>query len=97
MHEIIEIYLAIRAHEPAHVLYHTDNGDLDLAAEVDLPAHILQRNLLRRGDDDRTVDARFLKEGGDAEMLVGCAWRSVDEEIVELAPFDVTEESFDEI
>ena len=40
------MYFALGADEATHVLYHSQNGEIDFAAEVHLLPDILQRHLL---------------------------------------------------
>ncbi len=60
-----------------------------LLAEVQLLAHVDQRDLLRRGDHERAVHARRAQELRDADVLVARARRRVHHQHVERAPDNV--------
>ena len=51
---------------------------------------------LGRRDDDGAVDAGFLEELRDGQVLVRGARRRVDDQVVQAAPVDVLEELFDQ-
>lgn len=87
---------AARAYETGHVLDQAEDGEADLAAKVDLFVDVLQGDLLWGCDEDGTIDAGVFEVLDDAEVLVRCAGRGVDDEIVDVAPVYVFEELGDE-
>jgi len=87
--------LAVGAAEAAHVFDDADDGDLELFAEVDAFADVGECDLLGGGDDDGTVGV--FEELDDGEGFVAGAGGRVDDEVVEVAPFDVLKELFDDV
>ena len=79
--------------EPCHVLNESEDGHVHLfvAIHIDTLASICQGHLLRGRNDDSTSDGEGLQKG---QMNVGSAWRSVEDEIVELAPVGISNELF---
>lgn len=88
--------LAVGAYESAHVLGQAQDANARLAAKVELLAHVEQRHLLRRGDDDGAVDAALFEKRVYAQVLVAGARRRVDEHKVQVAPLHVLEELLDQ-
>lgn len=84
--------LAVWADEAGHVLDEAEDGETDFAAEIDLFVDILEGDVLGCRDKDGTIDAALFEVLDDAEVLVRCAGRGVDDEIIEVAPIDVFEE-----
>ena len=82
--------LEVRLHvEEAHVLDHPQDRHLELAEHRQRADGVQQRHLLRRADDHGARQRQGLGEGqGD----VAGAGGQVDDEVVELAPFDLVEE-----
>ncbi len=80
---------AIGADVGAHVLDDADDGDADLLEHLEALARVEQRDVLRRGDDDRTRDRHLLRQ---RELDVAGARRQVDHEIVELAPVGLAQQ-----
>ena len=77
--------------EPSHVFDESEDRHINLVVgvHVDAFAGIGERHLLRRADDDCTSDVESLDEG---KVDVACAWRGVEDEVVELAPVGFADE-----
>lgn len=82
----------LRADKPAHVLYDSNDRQLDLLAKVDFLSNVEQSNLLWSRDDDSTVGIRFFQVLGDRKMLIRSSWRGVDNEIVQFVPVNIFQE-----
>lgn len=58
-------HLALGADEAAHVLYHTNDGQLHLVAEADLFPDILEGHLLAKFTEQLSLSQRALKDTCD--------------------------------
>ena len=72
--EHVDVALAVRAGEVAHVFDHAENFDVHLAEHLDGLAHVRERDHRRRGDDNRAADRHALDQ---AELHVACAGRQI--------------------
>ena len=92
--------VAFAALKDGHVLDNAEHGKVGLFNEGDLLAHVLQRDLLRRGHEDAASQRRdVLQVVHHGQVLVrSTRWR-VDDQIVEFAfaPVDVQEELLDHV
>ena len=75
--------LAVGVHEVRHVLHEPEDRRGDLGVHVHPPAHVRERDLLRRGDDDRAGEGDLLR---DADLRVARARWHVHEEDVQGRP-----------
>ena len=73
----------LAAHVHGHVLKDAENGHIHLAKHLDALAGIQQGNILGRGDDHRTGDRGFLRQG---KLYITGTGRHVDHQIIQLAP-----------
>ena len=80
---------AVAADVQAHVLDDAEHRHVHLLEHLEPFAGIRERDVLRRGDDDRAADGHALRE---RELNVARAGRHVDDEIVEIAPARLREE-----
>src|SRR5206468_1741808 len=81
--------LAAGGGEVAHVFDDAKDGNVHLLEHGDAFANDAKRGFLGRGDDDATVEWDGLAQG---ELGITGAGREINEQIIELAPFDGTEE-----
>ena len=72
-----------------HVLDDAEHRHVDLFEHAQPFARIGKRDVLRRGDDDRTRERHPLGEG---QLDIAGAGRQVDDEVVEIAPIGVAEQ-----
>src|SRR5690606_11187367 len=77
------------AGEAAHVLDHTEDRRLDPLEHADPATDVAGCDLLRRGHHDRTIQVDCLHQ---RELGITGPRRHVDDEVIELAPFDLLEE-----
>src|SRR5258706_12222925 len=90
--EYPRLRFAVWAHKSSHILYKANDSHPNLSAKVDLTPDVLQGDFLRGGDQDSTVDGRFLKVLDDTEVLVRGTRRGVDNEPVEISPVYILQE-----
>ena len=74
----------------AHVLDDAEDRDADLLEHLEPFARIDQRDVLRRGDDDRAGDRHALRE---RELDVAGARRQVDDEVIDVAPVGLVQQA----
>ena len=91
--EDIDLVIAVRADEVAHVLGDAEDFDVHLVEHLDGLARILQRNVGGRGDDDGAGQRHGL---GQRDHHVAGAGRQIDDEVVELSPGHAPEELLDD-
>src|SRR5512141_504474 len=91
--EGIDLMIAMRAHEVAHVLDHADHFYLHLAEHLDGLARVLQRYVARRGDHDRSRHRHGLHQ---RDHDVSRAWRQIDDQVIEFSPLHLREELLDD-
>ena len=80
---------AITADVDAHVLDHAENAHLHFLEHLETFARIRERNILRRGDDDRPADRYALRQG---QLDIAGAGRHIDHQVVEFTPRGVAQE-----
>ena len=83
---------AMRAGERRHVLHDAEHRHAHPLEHREGLRDVAQRDLLRRRDEDGAADRDGL---GQRQLGIGGAGRQVDDEVVELAPFDVAQELLD--
>ena len=81
--------LVARRNEVAHVFNQAEDGHIDLLKHRCGLARVDQRHLLRGSDDNRAIQRNRLHDG---KLDVARAWRQIEYEDVELAPFDLAQE-----
>ncbi len=86
--EIIAL-AAVGALEVAHVLDHAEQRTMDLAEHAHGTQGVGERNLLRRADDNDTVEGNQLRE---RELGVAGAGREVDHQEIERTPQGILKE-----
>src|SRR6202521_2956114 len=91
--ENIERLAAVRAGEGAHVFDDAEDFDVDLAKHFDGFAHVGEGDSGRRSDDDCAGDGYGLDQ---RQLHVAGAGREIDDEVIELAPFDTAQELRDD-
>ncbi len=82
-------FVALAANVIAHVLDHAEDRNVHLGEHLNAAADVDQCDFLWRGDDDAAVEFHSLR---DRQLRVAGAGRQVEDEAVELAPFDVEQE-----
>ncbi len=91
--ENVDGLVAMRAAEGAHVFDNAENFDIHLAKHFDSFADVGKSDGGRRGDDDGSGDSDRLNE---RELHIASAGRKIDDEVIELAPFDAAEKLRDD-
>src|SRR5437016_13288231 len=81
------------ADQVAHVLGQADQVNLDLAKHLDGFTRVLEGNVGRRGNHDRTRQRYGLDQ---RESDVPGAGRQIDDEVIELTPFHRAQELTDD-
>lgn len=66
-------YLTIRTDKPRHILDNAQHPYTRLPTKINLLAHVLQGDLLWRGNEDCAVDLTLFHVLGDGDVFVGCA------------------------
>lgn len=89
-------YLAFGTNKAGHVLDNAQDWETDFFAERYLFSHVEQADLLRSGDDDGAVQVGLLEVLNDGQMFIGRARWCIDEQVLELAPVDVSQKLLDE-
>lgn len=87
---------ATRTDKTGHVLDDAEHADAGFAAEINFLADVEQADFLGGGHHYGATKAGFFEVGIDAKMLVAGSGGSVNEEVVERAPFDVFKELLDQ-
>src|SRR5579875_2337059 len=82
------------ADEVAHVLDDAQDGRLHFLEHRQALDRVGQGDILRRGDDDRAGERNALHQ---RQLDVTGSGRQVDDEVVELAPLDLVQESSDQL
>jgi len=92
--EDVDFVMAVGAGEVRHVLHDTEDFDIDLMEHFEGLARILERDVGGRGDDYCAGEGDGLHQRDDD---VAGAGGEIDEEDVELAPFNLLEELADDL
>ena len=87
--EDIDLLAAVRADEVGHVLHETDDRHAHLIRHVHGLRHDHGHEVLRRGDDDDTVDRKGLENG---QRNIAGSWWHVDEHVVDVLPLNLRPE-----
>ena len=89
--DIILVFGQFGRREPCHVLHHTEDGHVHLVVliHVDTLARIGESHTLRCAHDYGTRNGECLQE---RQMDIARTWRSVEDEIVQVAPVGVGDE-----
>jgi hypothetical protein len=88
--------MTLGAVESGHVLDDSDDRHARLLAERDLFANVKQADLLRGCDNHGARYTRLLHVLHYGHVLIGGARWRVHQEVLELFPFDVAQELFDQ-
>ena len=90
--EDIDLLTAVRADEVGHVLDETDDRHTHLIRHVYSLRHDHGNKVLRRGDDDDTVDREGLE---NSQRNIAGSWWHVDEHVVDVLPLNLRPELLD--
>src|SRR5579864_8548597 len=89
----IDFVTAVRADEVTHVFYHAHQIDLHLAEHFDGFASVLQRNIRRRRNHNRSGERNGLNQ---RKGNVSSARRQIHDQIIELSPLYRAEKLLDD-
>src|SRR5208283_5207552 len=91
--EDVNLLMAVRADEVAHVLYDAKDVHLHLPEHLDGFARVLQRNVARRSDHDGASQRHGLDQ---RDHNIARARRQIHNEVVEQSPLHLAEKLLDD-
>ena len=94
LREDVDLLMTMRAGEVAHVLDDAENFDVNLGEHLKSFAGVLQADIAGRRDDDGACKRDRLNQRDDHVTGAG---RQIDDEVIELAPFDLLQELADDL